>query len=67
MACRIGWIMVLFTRRLEGKLVSWEGLEAWKEFFYGECGYCRHGDVKPRNEVIVGDLMCEPWSVDKTS
>lgn len=28
-------------------------------FYYGECRYCGCGDLKPRNEIIMGALTCE--------
>lgn len=37
------------------------GMDA--ELFYGECRCCGCGDLKPRNEIIIGDLKCEPHRV----
>lgn len=39
----------------------------YAKFFYGECRYCGCGNLKPRNESIMGDLTCKLSSVDETS
>lgn len=46
---------------------STEAFGVWVLIFYGECVYCGHRDLKPRNEVFIDDLKCEPWRVSDTN
>lgn len=62
MACRIGWIMVPFIRLEAGAMERIGDVDV----SYGGCLNCGYRDLKPRNEVLIGDLMGEPRNVDET-